>query len=445
MSVVQFLRIFWARRMLILWSTVAVVVGAVIVCMILPPRWQATSRVILNVGKPDPVTGQVMSANLARSYFGTQMGLVTDYAVAGQVADRLGWLSDPRFIQAYENRPANDKRDFRRFVAQQVVIQNTTVDMVTGGSAIMEINYTATNPRDAKLVADALRDAYIDANREIRMRDAERDAAWFAKRVETARQALEQAQDTMVAFERDNGIVMADEKTDMDTARLQTLARAGAAKEATLATPGPTPAAIQIAQVDGQIADALKTLGPNHPDVVALKEKRKSLEPIAAKELSAQQKTIADITNSSTDGALARQSQKVVAKGDKIARLNQLAADVELRREEFNQLTQKLIALRQQAAIGVTEVSPLGSAIVPAQPTFPNWLLIIPGALVIGLAVGVLLALILEFFAHRVRCVDDMKGLIDAPLIGVIAAPSRARRQWWRPFRPAIGYGQGRA
>lgn len=71
MNISQFLVIFWARRVLILGATVGCLVGALIVCAILPPRWQSTARVMLDDLKPDPVTGQTIT--MLGPYVATQI------------------------------------------------------------------------------------------------------------------------------------------------------------------------------------------------------------------------------------------------------------------------------------------------------------------------------------------------------------------------------------
>ena len=95
MSIIQFLRILWARRWVILAGTASCVIGAIIVALILPPRWEAHSRVMLDLVKPDPVTGQVIQNASTRAYVATQVELIKDYSVAGQVADDLHLFSDP--------------------------------------------------------------------------------------------------------------------------------------------------------------------------------------------------------------------------------------------------------------------------------------------------------------------------------------------------------------
>src|SRR5262245_11531495 len=116
MSIIQFLRIIWARAPLILACTIFTFLGGVIVTLIVQPRYQATSRVLMNVLKQDPVTGEAPEYQVMDAYVQTQQELVKDYQVTGPVVDKLGWLSDPRKIADYQARPASDTRDFRRWL-----------------------------------------------------------------------------------------------------------------------------------------------------------------------------------------------------------------------------------------------------------------------------------------------------------------------------------------
>ena len=221
MSIIQFLRILWARKWIVVATAFSCVIGALIVVMVVPPRWQAHSRVMLDLIKPDPLTGEVIGVN-ARPYAATQIELVKDYEVAGQVADQLGWLSDPALIDSYQHRSASDQRDFRRWIAQQV-IDRTDAELVEG-SNILEITYSATTPNDAKAVADALMKAYIDTSVAIRRQGAARDAEWFDVQAQKAKDALDGAAAAEATYEKQTGLMLQDDKTDVDTARLRALA-----------------------------------------------------------------------------------------------------------------------------------------------------------------------------------------------------------------------------
>ncbi len=100
MNIIQFLRILWARRILVIVAFVASVVGAYFVCVLVQPRYEAEARVNIDILKKDPlaVMGQVVRH--AGVLFDAQQQMIRDYSVTGPVVDKLGWLTDPGRISA---------------------------------------------------------------------------------------------------------------------------------------------------------------------------------------------------------------------------------------------------------------------------------------------------------------------------------------------------------
>jgi len=104
---------------------------------------------MLSLLKPDNVTGQVFAnPKTVGAYIATQKEIIRDYDVAGQTAEDLGWLSDPRMIRQYQARPATDTRDFRRWLSQKVA-DRTTATLTAG--QILEITFSSGNPIEAKV------------------------------------------------------------------------------------------------------------------------------------------------------------------------------------------------------------------------------------------------------------------------------------------------------
>jgi uncharacterized protein involved in exopolysaccharide biosynthesis len=416
-------------------ATVSCLVGALIVLLILPPRWEAKARVMLNLLKPDAVTGMVIGGPGARTYVATQIELIKDYSVAGQVADQLGWMSDPQLIEAYQKRSKNDQRDFRRWLAQ-LVIDGTKVEVVEG-SNILEITFTGTSPQQAKSVADALRKAYLDASLAFRQSAAERDAEWYGAQSEKARALLDAAEQAKTKYERDNNIVLQDDHTDIDSVRLRALAGEATAGGGPLVGPGvtgPSASSIQLAQTDAQIAEMSKILGPNHPDLQAMRARRAALASVVAAEQRGSSKLQAGAATSAAQAGLgalnhAIEAQKatVIAKRDKVERLNQLQSEVDRRREQFNKTAQRAAELRQEAAVADTGLSALGPAVTPKDPSFPNKLLVIGGGLALGLAIGALVALLAELFGRRIRGAEELESAVDLPLLAVVPASASAK------------------
>jgi polysaccharide biosynthesis transport protein len=448
MSIVQFLRIIWARRMLVLGATVSCLIGALILTMLLPARYDSHARVLLGLLKPDPVTGMVIAGPATGAYVSTQIELITDYSVAGQVADALGWPTDPSLIAQYQRRSSRDHRDFHHWVAQRVI--DSTKAKLVEGSNILEITFTAPRPEDAKAVADVLQNAYLQTSLSMRRQDATRSAEWFEQQAQKAKEMLTAAQDARTQYEKANGVMMQDDKQDVESARLQSLVSQGVATMPVLPGPAQSPAtAVELAQIDAQITQDLKTLGPNHPEVQALRERRKAVAELAAKDLAAQRRAAGQAEGANSAGAetlrraLEAQKSRVIAQSDKLEKLKQLQAEVDLRRDQYDKTMAHAAELRQEAAASDSGITKLGPATTPKSPSFPNYLLIIPGSIALGLAVGILVSLLAELLGRRIRGIEDVKSVSDINVIAVIPSPVidsapavPAARPWWRTRWP---------
>lgn len=433
MSIFQFLRIFWARRLIVAAAAMSCLIGALIVVLILPERWEASSRVMLNLLKPDPVTGEMMSGVSGGIYVSSQVELISDYTVARQVVEETGMLSDSNLIAAYNKRPSRDRRDMPHWAAQ-IVMDNTKAKLVQG-SNILEISYTGSTGEEAQRNADAIRKAYMDASLELRREEAERNAEWYEQQSVKDQKALEAAVAARAEFERANGVIMTGDKSDIDTARLQSLsvqAAVAAPPSGAVGIAGPSAMDSQIAQMDVELAEASRILGPNNPKMQELRARRTALATLAAQEHVASRAALSAASSGQGAilGALASQKAKVIAQSDKIGRLNQLQSEADLRHEIYQRSAAKAAQFRVEAGAAGAGIIPLGSAAAPKAPSFPNFGLIIPGAIILGLGVGLMSALLMELFGRRVRSPEDLV-IRDVPMIGVIARATGGRS----PFR----------
>ena len=422
MSIQQFFAILWVRRAFVFVTMAGALIGASLVAFLVPPRYEATSRLMLNFIKPDPVTGEVISSNFARTFTKTQSELIRDYRVAGQVVDRLGMAGDPVLQAAFARLPPERQTDFRRWLADSIIAR-TEADLVPGTN-ILEISYRSTNPEIARIVADALRDAYVDSNQAIRREEARRNAVWFERQAAEAQAKLAQAVQAKAAFEKENNLVLQEDNSDIDSIRLAALAGASAPMPPMVPAiaPAGSAAAAQLAQVDAAIAQSAERLGPSHPQMQALREQRRIVAAQAAREAAAARSAMASAAQASGAGA-AMISREVA--------LRKLKDEVDLQWAQIAKLNDRIGALRQEAEAGQTGLTLLGNAVAPASPYFPNRPLILIGAGVLGLAIGMLSGLLQELLARRVRSVGDVVNGFDVPLLCVMTAPEDRRPRGW--------------
>ncbi|MET3724073.1 Wzz/FepE/Etk N-terminal domain-containing protein [Sphingomonas trueperi] len=430
MNIVQFFRILWARRWIILPAFLVCVTTATLVVQFLPERYKATTRLVLDTFKPDPVTGQVMSSQFMRAYVQTQTELIEDYATAGRVVDELGWANDPANIAAFNASPAAATGDIRRWLAKQI-IQNTSANVIEG-SNILEISYSDSSPDRAERIANMVRTAFLAQALSNKRAAATKSADWYAQQAESARQALLAAVEARTAFVKKSGIVLTDTGSDLDTQKLSQLTGQAAVPAApVVAAGGMGPAQLQLAQIDQQIQQAATNLGPNHPAFQALQRQREVYAKAAAQE-RAQAGGGAGSAQSAIQSAANAQRARVLGNRQDVDQLAQLQRDVSLKQDQYMKAAQRVADLRLEASSNDTGMSTLSEASAPDSPYYPKVPMIIGGAAGFGLGLGLLIALLVELLGRRVRSPEDLETAVDAPVLGVVqsraALSARLRR-----------------
>ncbi|SFJ22831.1 Uncharacterized protein involved in exopolysaccharide biosynthesis [Sphingomonas sp. NFR04] len=429
MNIIQFFRILWARRWIILPAFLVCVTTATLVVQFLPERYKATTRLVLDTFKPDPVTGQVMNSQFMRAYVQTQTELIEDYGTAGRVVDELGWANDPANIAAFNASPAASTGDIRRWLAKQI-IENTNASVIEG-SNILEISYSDTSPDRAERIANMIRTAFLAQSLANKRSAAAKSADWYAQQAESARQALLAAVEARTAFVKKSGIVLTDTGTDIDTQKLTQLSGQSAVPVAPVAGGGMGPAQLQLAQIDQQIQQAATNLGPNHPAFQALQRQREVYARAAAQE-RAQAGGGAGSAASQLQSAANAQRARVLGNRQDVDQLNQLQRDVTLKQDQYMKAAQRVADLRLEASSNDTGMSTLSEASAPDSPYYPKVPMIIGGAAAFGLGLGLLIALLVELLGRRVRSPEDLETAVDAPVLGVVqsraALAARLRR-----------------
>lgn len=444
MSLLQFLRILYARRIIILAAAGSCFAVAMFVAQLIPPRYDATARIMLDLVKPDPVTGEVMASKSLTTYANTQIQLIKDYQTAGVVVDRLGWASNPDLIAQYNASGATQEMDIRRWLAQRIM--DGTDAALLFGSNIMTITFSAQSPESARQIVDLVRAAYLDEALRRRREEASRNADWYNQQTDRALQALTAAEANRTAFARANGIVLqSDNRTDLETAKLEALsgqtALAGAAG-GSAALPPPAPS-MQLDQINQQIAQAAGTLGPNHPTYQALLRQRQVLQAnLARQEALARSMGAGRVSVEAIDRAFQIQKSRVMGERDKLDRLAQLQREIDLRRDQYFKSAQRLAELRLEASGAGTGMLVLGDASGSANPSFPKMPLVAGGSLALGLGLGLFVALLTELLARRVRGEDDLEYATGAPVFATIT--ERKPDGWLRRFVKKIGQGRSR-
>ncbi len=415
MSLAQFLRILLARKSIILATLLACFIAASVTVQVIPARYEASNRVLIDMTKPGAFGDAPLSNQAINSYISTQLKLIKDVQTAGLVVDALGWAADPANQAAFDaqGRPGGDIRDW---LAQRIV--DGTEAKFVEASSIVEISYRGADPQSTQGIAQAVREAFLKLNRDQRVNGAQRSAASFDEQARRAASEVQRAEDERTQYAKANGIIIQAGNVDLENAKLGALSSATVTPSMGTLSPG-TAVNPQIAAVKQQIAQAQQTLGPNHPTFQALQRQLVALEQSAGSAPT----MIGGTSRSDIEAAYQTQKARVLAQADKIDRLNQMQADIAVKRDQYQKLQSKAEEAKGAALAGVTPLEPMGNTSLPDDPVWPNKPLVMLGSIAIGLALGVLLALLVELLARRVRSEDDLEYATGVPVLAVVGRP----------------------
>jgi polysaccharide biosynthesis transport protein len=413
MSLLQFLRILFARRSIILAAMLSCFIVASVTAFLLPKTYTATSRILL--GQPDPVSGDAVNDRGLAGFAKTQTELIKDYRTAGRVIDALGWARDPATIESYSESADPAQIDIRRWLAQSI-IEGTEARLI-GGTSIMEISYSAPTPQQAAQIADLVRDAFLEENLRFRRSGAAKIADWYNEQSGKALAQLRAAEKDRNDYAKANNIVLDESNTDLESMKLRALTSESAT--AALATTAPTVVQAggvsKLDELDARIAQMSMTLGPNHPNMLALRRERDMIASAPAAVVTGGGSNVGAI-----ESAYQRQKATVLGQSEKIDKLRQLQSEIDLRKDQYLKATARVADYRLQSNVDDTGIMPLADAVIPNTPSFPNVPLIMGGSIAVGFGLGVLLALLTELLARRVRSGDDLSYAAGAPTFAIL-------------------------
>lgn len=204
MNFKQFLNILLARYKIAIFVLIATVTLVLLVNLLLPNKYVASTSVLLDVRSPDPLIGLSMGGMAMPSYMATQNEIITSDRVAQSVVKLLKLDENPQIREQW--RTATDGKGqmvvwLGKLLAQKLEVKPSRE------SDVINISFAAEDPAFAALIANAFAQAYINTNLELKVEPAKQYAQWFQLRAKELRAELEQTQARLSAFQKKSGMV----------------------------------------------------------------------------------------------------------------------------------------------------------------------------------------------------------------------------------------------
>lgn len=449
-QIFSILRARWKFALLTLVLTVAITLA---VNLVLPNQYTATASVVIDV-KPDPVSAIVYSGLASPAYVATQVDVIQSDRVALRVVRNLKLNENPQVRQQWLD-DTGGTGNIDLWIAD-AFSKNLDV-RPSRESNVINIAYTAPDPRFAAAMANAFVQAYIDTSLELRVDPARQYASFFDKQGQEARDALEKAQAKLSAFQREKGIFATDERLDVETARLNELSsqlvmiQAVAAESNSRQGQARGASADQMQEVlNNQVIMSLKSqmsaqearlkelsarYGSAYPQVVELKANIAEMKTKIDEETRrvtggvAVTGTINRAREAQVQAALAAQRAKVLNLKQVRDEGSVLARDVDNAQRAYDTLMARSMQTSLESQTTQSNINILTQADPPLKPSSPRVVLNTLLSILLGgfLALGV--ALLRELLDRRVRSVEDVATVLQLPVLGIMPKPGAKLRR----------------
>jgi uncharacterized protein involved in exopolysaccharide biosynthesis len=215
---IQYLRILWARKWLILPLFVLIAAAGITFTLMLPRQYTAETSLIVEM-RIDPALGALAPALAAPGYMATQVEILRSERVASRAVKILGVERSATAVAQWRE-DTKAKISLERYFAG--VLQRGLSVEPGRGSSIINLSYTATDPIFAQAAANAFAQAYQDVSVELRVAPARQSEKFLDEQIKALRAVLEAAQARMSKFQQEKGIVVSDERLDQENARYNT-------------------------------------------------------------------------------------------------------------------------------------------------------------------------------------------------------------------------------
>jgi chain length determinant protein EpsF len=451
-----------ARYKIVLLTVAVTVIAAFAITSLLPKTYLGTVSLVVNYKGVDAVTGLSMPAQLMPGYTATQVDIIKSKSVALRVVDQLGLASNPAVQQQF-NDATGGRGTIRDWLADLLL---NKVDVVPAReSSVLTLNFKGNDPQFVAAVANAFASAYLQTSVQLKTDPAQQASTFITSQTKVLREQYEAAQARVSKYQLENNIFNADNRVDVETARLNDLSsqlvaaqsqnidansrRAQAEGNAAtspdvLGNPLVQGLKSNLALAESKFAETSQRLAPNHPQYIAAKSEVDKLRASLNEQIQSASRgvavsaTISRQRESELRAQLAAQKSKVLALNTARDEFSVLSNEMENARRAYEMASQRFNQTSLEGSSKQADIAVLTPATAPLSPSGPRMLLNIAVALVAGVILGLGGVLVMELLDQRIRSAAQLADAFGLPVLGVIAKPRALKSRRPATNRPAL-------
>jgi capsular exopolysaccharide synthesis family protein len=445
------------HKWLIAGITLAVVAIGVVWTTQMPKVYEATSTLEYDPNPSEPLGGEVKDVAdpigsywTTREFFQTQNLVIGSRGIAERVVHKLGLHEDPTYLAQDDDAtgPTGDAE------AAAIALQSRLTVEPVPETRIVRIHARDVKPERAKLIADAVAQAYVDKTIEDRLASTDRARDWLEHQLTILRKELDEAELALHDFKKGHQVLsvsMEDRQnlvasdiqttherlTEVRNQRIELEARWKRLKASLGKHPSEIDPAVTAdhATLSGLIVElrektkerdslAIK-YGGEHPTMQTLAQE------IAVLEQQIRQEKEALLESAERDVEQIRTVEaglRAAADQAQSAGLNLNLREIEYRelnRERDNKaklyeiVLQRLTETDLTRMLRTTYVRPLDQALIPVQPVSPDLMKNVGASVLAGLLLGFAAAFLMSRLDRTIRSVESVESL-GIQVLGVI-------------------------
>jgi len=440
-SLLDYWRALISQRWLIAAIALASLLLALLVTLLMPVKYRATStlqieRDSLNVVNVDNL--MPVESPQDRDFYQTQYQLLQSRSLARAVIREAKLDKEPAFKaqvdKALKSATANNPEVGKSLDARQAIIERSLTETLLAGlvvepilnSRLVYINYDSPDPVLSAKIANTYAKVFIVSTQERRMKASSFATKVLAERLEQLRGKVEDSEKSLVAYSTDEQIVsVGDDKPSLPAQNLTELnAMLASAQDArikaesawrqaesgdgmslpqVLSSPLIQSLRSEQVRLSTEYQQKLSTFKPDYPEMQRLKAQiEESRRQINGEVINVRQSLKAAYDASVHQEQMLNEriaglrNNELDLQGRSI-RYNMLKRDVDTNRQLYDALLQRYKEIGVASNVGANNVTIVDTADVPTSKTSPKLKLNLALGFIFGIFLGIAVALVRYF------------------------------------------------
>jgi uncharacterized protein involved in exopolysaccharide biosynthesis len=359
---------------------------------------------------------------------------------------------DKRISTTFEKH----ERELKGFLRLEDILKRISVQRL-GLSYIIDVSFTDTEPNRAAQIANALADAYIEDQIDVKHHATSLATAWLEERIAEQSSKVLASEERVQEYMARNGLVDLGEvqygqrevadalvrqsaaraKIAETQARLQQLQRLAKSDQATTASNGSDSGVIsdlrrQLGERKRKLSELISRLGEQNPSVEETKADIESLSHEIDLEIEKLIKTasseleLAQMQADLIERNLEAFKKDYLERNRRAIGLAELKRNAEANRQLYEQLLRRHEETQAQLSLQTADARVVAYADAPLYPSSPRVGLVLALAALGSLGLGILSALVRDGASMMVRSAADVERVTGAKAVAVL--PKRNKK-----------------